>query len=173
MNNFIVSFTTIPSRLKNIPSTIDKIKKQTLQPSVIYVCIPYFSSRNHMEYNIPSDWNFDDNIKIVRCNDYGPATKLLGCISYVKTPDIIIITIDDDQIYVNNMFETLVNYGKKYPESAICFRALDINLIDSHACNTKYDIITSPEVFYIQGFAGALYRRKFISNDMLKYFEED
>jgi hypothetical protein len=167
MNNFVVSFTTIPSRLKFVPEIFDKIKKQTFQPTTIFVCIPYFSIRKNTEYIIPNNWNFDDNIIIVRCDDYGPGTKLLGCIPYISDPETIIITIDDDISYGDNTFESLVKYGVKYPNSAICFKGLTKN-IEGSICKNK-DI---QELYGIQGYGGVLYRRKFISNDMIEYFED-
>jgi GR25 family glycosyltransferase involved in LPS biosynthesis len=165
--NFVVSFTTIPSRLKFVPGIIDKIKKQTFQPTIIFVSIPYFSIRKNIEYIIPNNWNFEDNIIIVRCDDYGPGTKLLGCIPYISDPETMIITIDDDISYGDNTFEILVKYGVKYPNSAISFKGLTKNITGS-ICKNK-DI---QELYGIQGYGGVLYRRKFISNDMIKYFED-
>ena len=167
MNNFVVSFTTIPSRLKFIPDIIDKLKKQTFQPTKIYVSIPYFSIRKNTEYKIPDNWNFDDNIIIVRSDDYGPGTKLLGCIPHVNDPETMIITIDDDITYDDNTFEILVNHGVKYPKSVICFNGLNDRMVGFECKNT--DIASG--LYGIQGFGGVLYRRKFISDNMLKYFE--
>ena len=60
MNNFIVSFTTTPYTLKNIPKMIDKLKNQTFQPTMIYVYTLFFYNKN-IEYKFPDNWNFDDN----------------------------------------------------------------------------------------------------------------
>ena len=170
MNNFVVSFTTIPSRLKFVPEIIDKIKKQTFQPTKIYVSIPHFSIRKNTEYLIPNNWNFDDNIIIVRCDDYGPGTKLLGCIPYISDPETMIITIDDDITYDDSTFEILVKHGVKYPNSAICVEGLTKNVTSGSGSICKNKDIQ--EVYGIRGFGGVLYRRKFITDDMINYFED-
>ena len=171
MSNFVLSFTTIPSRLKFIPDYINNIKNQTIQPSKVYVNIPYFSTRKQQNYEVPSNWNLGDNIIIVRCNDYGPATKLMGCIPYIKDPDTMIITLDDDIIYSNDTFETLVKCGLNYPDSVVCFSSLT-SKHEPYVCNTKNEI-ENTDIYGIQGFGGVLYRRKFVSDDMFNYFAED
>lgn len=171
MNDFVVSFTTIPSRINSIPRIIDMITSQTLQPSKIFACIPYYSTRKKMKYDLPSDWKFPSNVEIVRCTDYGPATKLIGCISRVKNPDTMIITIDDDQSYNINTFNTLVEYGETHPESVICFRGLNKHLYQSLCFLREY--IEYPDIYIIEGYGGVLYRRKFISEKMLHYFDNE
>ena len=81
----------------------------------------------------------------------------------------MIITIDDDITYDNNMFEFLVNHAVKYPNSVICFEGLSENTMGTE-CKNK-NIPNIQEVYGIKGFAGVLYRRKFINDDMIKYFE--
>lgn len=165
----VISFTTIPSRIKFLPEIIKNLKSQTLQPDIIYACIPYFSKRKNVKYEISDDWKFEKNVKIVRCKDYGPATKLLGCISYEPDPDTMIITIDDDHEYPPETVHIRVAYAMKYPDACFSLNGMDNNLHPIN-CSSKMNI-TDPTVKYIEGFGAPLYRRKYITNEMLDFFE--
>lgn len=166
----VVSFSTIPSRTKYIADVIAKIKKQSFQPDMIYVCVPYYSKRMKQKYIIPKNMNFGNNVRIVRGKDYGPGTKLLGCIPYENDPETAIITIDDDQDYHPDTFKTLLGYGIVYSDKVCAFRTLDRNLIGTSCPNTNN--IKSPDAFYAEGFAGVLYRRKFITKEMITFCQK-
>lgn len=168
-DRFVVSFTTIPSRTRFIPEVLKKIKNQTVQPDVIYINIPYYSKRKNTSYKLDFDTNvLDENVVISRCEDYGPATKLLGCISYEKDPNTMIITIDDDQNYSSSTFETLISYAMTEPDKVYAFNTLSPQLKGTK-CPVGKNVET-PDAFYAEGFGGVLYRRKFISEEMLDYF---
>lgn len=170
-NRVVVSFSTIPSRIKYVPKVIEEINKQSFHPDVIYACIPYYSKRLQEEYIIPDFGDLGDNVRIVRGEDFGPATKLLGCIPYENDPETIIITIDDDQTYARNTLQTLVAYGEKYPNSVCSFHAMgkDLGVV---RCPMRKNI-NHPGIYYIEGFGGVLYRRKFVTEEMIDYFEND
>jgi hypothetical protein len=85
MINFCVSFTTLPSRIENIKKTIESIKSQTLKANNIFLNLPYKFKRF-------KDYSFTENqlrdldkyqIKINRCEDYGPSTKLMGSLNMI------------------------------------------------------------------------------------------
>lgn len=166
-----VSFSTIPSRVEFIPNVVEEINKQSLKPDVIYACVPHYSKRLEKEYELPDFGYLGDNVRIVRCEDFGPATKLLGCVPYEDDPDTIIITIDDDQKYHKDVFKTLTGYGEEYPDSVCSFRALSKDL--TSAICPAFKNIKSPKSFYIEGFGGVLYRRRFISPEMYSYFQHN
>jgi hypothetical protein len=164
----VLSFTTIPSRVKYIPNILTKLKKQAFIIDCIYVCVPYYSKRFKKSYDI-SHLKVDDNVKIIRCEDLGPATKLLGCVEYENDPNTIIITVDDDQDYNPSTVNTLVNYTTKYPNYAIGFSA-----IDSETRSIPYvqnQAVLSPSAYYLEGFGAVAYRRKFITQRMINYFK--
>ena len=99
MLNFCVSLTTIPSRFKTIKKTIDSINKQTKKPNKIFLNIPHNYKRYpKKDYDITDLGNIFDNLQIVRCEDYGPGTKLLGSLNKIVKYDTAIV-IDDDSIY--------------------------------------------------------------------------
>jgi len=170
-NRVVVSFSTMPSRVKYLPNTIKKLNNQKFKPDMIYICIPYFSKRKQIAYNVPENFRdlFINNpipVTIVRCKDYGPATKLLGCIEYETDPNTSIITIDDDQTYKPDVFRLLVAYSNVYSNSAICFSGMSLDLAYTKCGSNK-----RCKSFFAEGFAGVLYKRHFISEKMLSYFD--
>lgn len=166
----VLSFTTIPSRTQYIQNVINKIKKQSFQPDMIYVNIPYYSKRLKKKYILPKNLDLGPNVQIIRCKDYGPATKLLGTIQKEKDKNTTIITIDDDQTYHPDTLKTLVSYSIKNPDNVIAFRGLGLDLKYTSCSNVSH--VKSPKkVFYVQGYGGVLYKRGFISEEMIEYFQ--
>ena len=116
MNNFCVSLTSLPSRIDNLDKTLESIYNQTLKPKNIFLNLPYnfkrFPDYNFTENQIEKIKKYD--LEITRCNDYGPATKLMGSIKKIKENFDCVILIDDDHIYHKNTFEILIeNFNKK------------------------------------------------------------
>ena len=167
----VLSFTTIPSRVKYIPKILTRLKKQAFIIDCIYVCIPYYSKRLKKSYDISpiSHLKFDDNVKIIRCEDLGPATKLLGCVEYENDPNTIIITIDDDQDYNPSIVNKLVTFANEYPNYAIGFSAM--NSKTEQVPYVKNKLVVSPSAYYLEGFGAVAYRRKFITQRMINYFK--
>ena len=119
MLNFCVSLTTIPPRFDTIKKTIDSINKQTKKPDKIFLNIPYDYKRYPKKnLDISKLENIFENLKIVRCKDYGPGTKLLGSLKYLSKYDYVVL-IDDDHIYNKDMLnifyqEALKDMNKVY-----------------------------------------------------------
>ena len=115
MTNFCVSLTSLPSRINNIDQTLNSICNQTIKPSKVFLNLPYKFKRfpnykfNNDQISILEKYN----IEISRCEDYGPATKLMGSIEKIKSNYDCVILIDDDHIYHPNTFEILINNFQK------------------------------------------------------------
>jgi hypothetical protein len=112
--NFCVTFTTIPSRIKTIKKTIESIEKQTLKPNKIFLNIPNEYYRFPKIEIIDSDIkNLETNlVEITRCDDFGPATKIMGSLEKIKKYDCSII-IDDDHIYNSRFCEIFIKEFEK------------------------------------------------------------
>lgn len=164
----VVSFSTIPSRVRFVPTVINRLRNQDLQPDAIYACIPYYSKRKKIPYEVPREWTFDSDVKIVRCEDYGPATKLLGCVKDETDPDTMIITIDDDHEYSPDTLKYTVTYAERYPNACISWHAMTSDL-HPVACPEYYNV-RDPIVNFLEGFGAPLYRRKYITEEMIDYF---
>ncbi len=173
----VISFSTTPYRIEEIQDTVKTILTQNTKVDAIFLAIPHVFKRDNIFYTIP-DWLYNHpKIKIIRTQDYGPATKLLGLLEQVKLdPNTIIITMDDDIKYPNNTVVQLVYKAKQYPNEAIGIAGADLNY------DTYGDLIpnnigglisqTSPDAnaTLLQGFGSIAYRRKFFNEDVFEIY---
>ena len=112
---FCVSLTTLPSRIEHIKETLYSIQKQTLQPDRIYLNLPLKFKRlkNQFFKQNQIDKLEDYKLQISRCEDFGPATKLMGSIESIRNSYDCVILLDDDHIYHKKCFEILIENFKK------------------------------------------------------------
>jgi len=96
-----VSTSTIPQRIKNLDKSIKSLLNQTKKPDKIFINIPFKYERFTDVVKDDQIPKFDNNIiEITRCEDCGPATKLLGSLNKLKKNSLVILA-DDDHIYEN------------------------------------------------------------------------
>ena len=121
MENFCVSLTSIPPRFETLEKTIRSINSQTKKPQKIFLNIPLKYKRyTESKYNILRlEENFE-NLKITRCNDYGPGTKVLGSLKYLTDYDYVVL-IDDDHIYNEDMLNIFNKEALKDLDRAYSF----------------------------------------------------
>tara|TARA_B100000989_G_scaffold282647_1_gene247922 strand:- start:173 stop:907 length:735 start_codon:yes stop_codon:yes gene_type:complete len=114
---FCVSLTTIPSRINNIKQTIDSIINQSIKPNKIFLNLPNtfkrFKNDSFTEEEIKRI-NYE-NLEIVRCDDFGPGTKIMGSIEKIKNNYDFVVLIDDDHEYHPRFLEIFSNNFKKNP----------------------------------------------------------
>lgn len=139
--NVYITLTTIPPRF--LSNEFDKVLRlcydQLIPATKIYLSIPVsykrvftpIYSENDIVNKIAVLKNNYPNLEIIRCNDYGPATKLLGLIEHHANlsisnqimnkfdPNDIIIVLDDDMQYTNNIVMTYLNAFNLY-EADVC-----------------------------------------------------
>lgn len=169
LENAVISLTTTPKRLLNISETLKSLLDQSMQVEKIYLNIPYRLKKTGQPYIIPTYLQNLKSIEIVRCEDYGPATKLLPVLNKVK-PDDMIIYLDDDNIYPYRLVENLVTGSKKYPNCAICIAGLQINRA-THKTYKKIAMFDT-KVDIVQGYAGVLVKPKyFCFDEIFDYFK--
>ena len=119
MENFCVSLTSIPPRFETLEKTIRSINSQIKKPQKIFLNIPLKYKRYpDSKYDISRLEIIFENLKIIRCKDYGPGTKLLGSLEYLMDYDYVVL-IDDDHIYNKDMLnifnkEALKDLDKAY-----------------------------------------------------------
>lgn len=104
-----VGLTTLPSRIGRIRDTIESLLVQTVVPDKIFLSLPERSIREGCGYEVP-EWLANDafsRVEIVHCSqDYGPGTKLLGCLPRIAHPACLIV-VDDDLKYSPFVVERL------------------------------------------------------------------
>jgi hypothetical protein len=115
-NRTIISLTTIPSRFisDDFNLVINSLDNQLLQAEVIINISKQYKRQftyDEEVYNnkLKSFTEKYKNVKINYCNDYGPATKLLGLIENNKFNDNDIIIIVDDDLIMNNKMTLYYN----------------------------------------------------------------
>jgi len=150
--NFCISLTTIPSRLKTIYKTIDSLNNQIIKPNIIYLSIPneYKRFKKKICENELENINLE-NVKIIRCEDYGPATSFLGPMQEIKGKYDFMIIVNDDHIYDKNMTEIFIkNYKKeKINYSFYIQKIFDINMAQTaDGFLIKGDLLDKAYKFY-------------------------
>ena len=170
----IVCFTTTPKRLDKCKYTIESLLLQTVRVDEIRIHVGYYELPEWLkmlERQLPE-------FKIVKCKDWGPATKLIPVLLDNSIPkNSRIIYVDDDMVYNRDMIEKLVSNNIMYPNYAICNRGWDIgkypniinNLLWILGCNK---ILKTNKLYVdvIQGFSGVIVRPSFFdANEIIKY----
>lgn len=182
----VASLTTMPDRYFKLLQTLQSLHNQTYKLDAIYLSLPDKSRRLQIDYPVlPED--ITKLCTVVKCEDFGPITKIYGGLLSENDPNTIIITFDDDMIYPENIVKALLKKHKKYPESAIGSSGMLLKYkcplcaITPNENNFLYRISKFPipiegrNVDSIYGYPGALYLRKFfpaterLQTDFLNY----
>jgi len=154
----IVSLTTSPKRISKTKVVIDSIMQQTILPNKIVLNLPHVFKRDSSTYNeIPDFITNNDLIEINRCEDIGPATKIVPTALLYNEPNTILISVDDDIIYNSDVIENLLQYSYEYPDCTIT------GITDKYT-HFQYNNTLNKYTFYgadVMGFSGVLYKSKF------------
>lgn len=122
-----VALTTLPSRIDRLQSTIESLLSQTRVPDRIFICLPERSVREQRAYALPP-WltgSPPPSLKVVRSpRDFGPGTKLLGCLSEITCPACLIV-VDDDNCYKPFVVERLYRAQRERKDASFSFYVYD------------------------------------------------
>jgi len=113
----VVSMTTIPSRLDKIDQVLESlIDKQTVKPDVLYLNVPHVFGRTGETYDLSKIKYSSRRLKILRCDDYGPVTKILPALeTEYGNERTVIIYADDDNIVPPDFIARYVKQGRRHP----------------------------------------------------------
>jgi hypothetical protein len=176
----VVSLTTTPSRIGLVALTLKSLLNQTLSPAAIRLLVPERSRREKAAYAVPEAVARLRGIEIVRCRDYGPATKLIPSLLALD-PDQPILAVDDDRIYHPRLVERLDALVRAHPDVAIGASGWQVpeDLLDRPTTLvtqlrkrppvpfTCAQIRKPEEVDVLQGFSGYVVRPRFFDLDRL------
>ena len=116
-----VSTSTIPQRIKNLDKSIKSLLNQTKKPNKIFINIPFKYKRFSETIKDDEIPKFDSSVvEITRCEDCGPATKLLGSLDKLEKNSLVIL-FDDDHVYENYMIEKFFYFYSKAPNNSYSF----------------------------------------------------
>lgn len=120
-SDILVGLTTIPSRLPFIAPTLKSLLLQDVLPRKILLHLPARSRREKVAYTVPEELEGLEVIQVVRCSDWGPATKILPAL-LASDPDQRMVAVDDDRIYRPTLLADLTEASDRHPEAAVgCF----------------------------------------------------
>ena len=168
-----VSLSTIPERLKNLNKSVESLLNQTLKPNKIFINIPlkYRRFSETIEKGQIPEFN-SDFVKITRCEDCGPGTKLLGSLNKLEKNSLLILA-DDDHIYKDYMIEKFFYFYNKNPNNAYSFYVYPLENspvgqgADGFAINTNH--LVGIENFYKKIVKD--YKELFLNDDVwISYF---
>ena len=170
-NKIIVSLTTIPSRVNNLPLVVDSILNNTIVPDIIYINIPRISSKENKEYEIPEELKLNNQVKInITEKDFGPLTKLYPTLLEELDPESSIICVDDDKEYDDHLIEHLLLASEKYPHSCICvsgWNYINLGILALPITIPINNMVKNVDI--LQCYNGVLYKRKFFKDDFDEY----
>ena len=147
----IVSLSTSPTRIVHIEHLIQTLTNQTIPPDKIILNLPYvFKRTNDTFEKIPDFITQNPLVEINMCEDIGPATKVIPTAKLASSPDSVIISVDDDIEYKNNMIEILLDHSKDNPNAAIT--------------GESYMTLNDNKSELVEGYSSVLYKRKFIDD---------
>ena len=168
-----VSISTIPQRIKNLNESVKSLLNQTKKPDKIFINIPFKYQRFTEIIKDDQIPKFDSNlIEITRCEDCGPATKLLGSLNKLEKNSLVILA-DDDHTYENYMIEKFFYFYSKAPNNAYSFYVHPLGKFgigqgaDGFAINTNH--LTGIKIFYDKVVKN--YKELFLYDDLwISYF---
>ena len=175
MKKVVGTLTTIPPKYVNSDNLINSLislNNQTYKLDVIYLTLPYRCKRLNMDYPKVSN-EIKKLCTIVRYDDCGPITKLMGALLNENADNTIIISFDDDIKYHPRTVEMLVQKHQIYPNAAIgssgmllkntfpnCAFHMNIKFFADNFINFKIPK-NGREIDSLFGFSSILYVRGF------------
>lgn len=158
----LISLTSIPRRLST--SAFAAVQQWSLNHDNIPIVLSLpskYKSWNET-FDIPK-FESINNVKIYKTNkDYGPATKLLGALEYLKHNSLDyshILTVDDDCWYkdVNNFIQTIKKYTSLYPNTVLTMQGIKLKHFPYHSQNGLNYSTTNSFVDAPRGYSGVIY----------------
>lgn len=175
MKKVVGTLTTIPPKYvnsDNLLNSLISLNNQTYKLDVIYLTLPYRCERLNMDYPKVSN-EIKKLCTIVRYDDCGPITKLMGALLNENADNTIMISFDDDIKYHPRTVEMLVQKHQIYPNAAIgssgmllkntfpnCAFHMNIKFFADNFINFKIPK-NGREIDSLFGFSSILYVRGF------------
>jgi hypothetical protein len=165
----VISLTTTPVRIRFTREMLTALADQTGEFSAILINIPYRLSRTGEAYEIPEWMSTIEKLRVNRCTDYGPATKLLGALECERDPDTLIVTVDDDVLYPTWMVEAYRRCAASNDGCAYCMTGFNIPDPSAVAVKLERGALQLVEgdgvdVQVAAGYGSCLYKRSFFDD---------
>ena len=123
----IATLTSIPSRMEYLHHCLQSLIQQKVPADEIVLSLPHKSVREDAEYELSHEVQTlvqKGKVELLRCKDYGPATKLLGVLEREMDQPVsaepVILYFDDDMLYHLNAIENLIGNDILETGGAVC-----------------------------------------------------
>lgn len=185
----IVTLTTIPTRLVSdygyhMKYCLESLLNQKYDDYEVHLNIPFIYKKTNERYIIP-DWlkkmELENNkLKIFRTDDYGSITKIIPTILRIDDPKTLIIVVDDDLVYKDELITEHIKNSNRYPNNPVGYdgmRSRDENGAFSSFYKNTRDYYYSANhrdcrVDIIQHYKSVVYKRKFFGDDFIDFVKE-
>lgn len=178
----IISLTTVPERLSHavddgVKKTIISLCEQDDNDYEVHFNIPEVSKITGTLYVIPN-WLEELKLKyrhlrVFRTEDVGPPTKFVPTIQRIKNPETIVIVLDDDLVYHNELVTEHRKNQELIPNSALCYDGRGVRQMIHNGELRDFWIIcvTQPrEVNDLQHYKSASYKKKLFGDDFWELY---
>lgn len=166
-NSYVISLTSIPSRLNKVHVVIESLLKQTYKPVSVILWLSEYNregvkvlDRNKLPLTLRMQ--IKRGLEVCFCDDIRSYRKLLPSIE--RFPGCHIVTADDDIIYPNSWLEELVKVHKINPDCVICYRGVEIKFNEDKTTLKPYlewpeftDVNKPSRFLFPQGGEGTIY----------------
>ena len=138
--------TSWPKRIKNVPTVINSLLNQTIEPDLIELnlCIKEFANK---EKDLPKDLNIlllKKNIEInwVEKNT-GVFKKIIPTIKKFYGLNYYLLSVDDDFIYREDYIELMIYYIEKFNTDSFCLSSFKVigNRMIYKSLSFEYDFL--------------------------------
>ena len=178
-NRVVCSLTTRPEQPYYFEKVLQSLTKQF---DDVYLTLPFVSCKG-IKYK---DLSYK-NVTVVRTpKDYGPITKFFGALEHEKNPNTIIVVLDDDIIYDENLRATYEKYHHKYPNDVLSGAGMIYkyySLFNNNSLVTSGRRENFPFFFpsligdnrtqTVAGYTGISFRRKLLhKNSLLNFIDK-
>lgn len=187
MNKVIVTLTTIPTRLntsedfeQGIKSNLLSLINQSYEDYEIHFNIPSNLKLTGEKYIIP-EWVKTLSIENPKfkiyegLEDLGPSTKLIPTIQRLDNPEDIIIVVDDDLVYHEDLVKEQVLNQSKFPESIVGYDGLRSkenyfgDVRDYYYTSNRRD----SKVDILQHYKSVSYKKRYFEGDFISFTNEN
>lgn len=117
-SDIVISLTTTPSRIDLIEPTLKSLLDQSLAPAKIVLNVPEFSKREGVAYQLPVFLDGLERVQVRRCDDLGPATKVIPTL-LDEPADTPVLVVDDDRIYPRWLVAHYARAARRFPDRAL------------------------------------------------------
>ena len=124
----IVSLTTYPARMKGLPLVLETLFHQSVKPTKILLWLAENQYEDQSKVIESLRKYVDNGLEIRFCDDLRAHKKYYYTMK--RYPEALVITVDDDILYPENMLELLLMKHCEFPNCIVTCRAHEMTFLN-------------------------------------------